>query len=702
MRTQFITKALAILSITIIIQTCNITEPTMPVWDVSLNIPIVKKEYSILDAIEKNPNIAKYTSKESINNLLYYSNTQNINSISVDDKLKIAGLSENLSETIGQISILDDSITTFIGLDWLGVSLEPGSQTEVPLIDNAIIEKLLSATDQFQSLIITSGMIDITIENHFSDLVTLSFSNLTIKNYNSGNIFLEYNPIITVPSGEKIIISNINVPSGASIQNPFLLSFNVSTTGSNGQKVVLPENTFSFTIKFKDIKASEATAKIPSQEPIIINGLLEIDKYEVNPTTIQYTILENGLLNLAIVNNLDVDAIITLLFPNIKTPEGQIFSFVKAISKKQTTNIFSDFSLKNYIIESTTTLPTNKLSYNLQVDIVPTNDFRTICSTDDVLANVNIDNLQINEFNGKLKPTLLDEIRTSVPLEINDLKDKLRFTELNLRNPLIKLFFNSSSSMEISINGKIEVTTSDNSKSYLNLNRNTLLNSQNIASNIISNNDSVLTIQPDSLTKFFKSLNSLPDSIIVYVNGIINERYQLASIKSTDYINSRALIEFPLDLGLQDGEFTDSIKIELSEDDKNNLTNINEIEAVLTVNNGIPAVIDFTGKLYDEYNRFLMDFPPKYDNQDTIITIGGAIIDSDGNVISDREQIIRVKASTAVGETETDIQKIARAKYMRIKLRINTSLENNLPVRFKTDNRIQIKVAGTTKYSITP
>jgi len=97
-----------------------------------------------------------------------------------------------------------------------------------------------------------------------------------------------------------------------------------------------------------------------------------------------------------------------------------------------------------------------------------------------------------------------------------------------------------------------------------------------------------------------------------------------------------------------------------------------------------------------------MDFPPKYDNQDTIITIGGAIIDSDGNVISDREQIIRVKASTAVGETETDIQKIARAKYMRIKLRINTSLENNLPVRFKTDNRIQIKVAGTTKYSITP
>lgn len=702
MKLQIIIKAIAILNFAIIIQSCELTEPTIPVWDVSLNIPIVKKEYTILDAIKNNPNIAKYSSSTPINNLLYYSSDQNINTISVDDKLKVTGISENISKTIGFISISDDSVTAIFGLDWIGSSLSPGTQTEIPAVENTNLETVISATDQFQSLIVNSGMIDLTIENHFSDLVTLSFSNLTIKNYNSGTIFLEYNSLITVPPNEKVLIPNIQIPNGASIQNPFLLSFNVSTTGSNGQKVILPENTISLKIKFKDIQVSSATAKIPAQDPIIINGLLEIDKYEINPTTIQYTKLENGFLNLGVVNNLDVDAIITLSFPNIKTPERQVFSFVKTIPRKQTISILSDFSLKNYLIESNTSTPTNQIGYNIQVVTIPSNDYRTINSTDNVFATVGIDKLQINEFYGRLKPTLLNEIRTAVPLEINDLKDKLKFTELNLRNPLIKLFFNTSASMEFSINGRIEATTSSGEKSFLNLNSNTLLNSQNIASNIISNNDSILSIKPDSLSKFFKSLTSLPDSIIVYANGIANERYQLASIKSTDYINSHAIIEFPLDLGLQDGEFIDSIDIELSEDDKNNLNDINDIETILTIYNGIPAVINFTGKLYDEYNRFLMYLPPKYDNQDTIITVASAITDSDGNVISDREQIIRVKTSKAVGETETDIQKIARAKYMRIKLGLNTSLENNLPVRFKTNNRIQIKVAGTTKYSIIP
>ena len=91
---------------------------------------------------------------------------------------------------------------------------------------------------------------------------------------------------------------------------------------------------------------------------------------------------------------------------------------------------------------------------------------------------------------------------------------------------------------------------------------------------------------------------------------------------------------------------------------------MNSLGASLTITNGIPASLSFTAKLYDQNNNFLTYFPPKYQEQDTVISVNGAGVDANGNVISNTIQNVTVKTLKA------EIDKISKAYYMRVKDKI--------------------------------
>lgn len=683
-------------------QFCNLNEPTAPRWDVSANIPIAKKSYSLLDIIEKNKSIIKSYQSGIDKGLLYYSDYQEISTITLDDKLKVTGFSKNVEEKIGPINIKNDSVRADIGLEWIGITASPGTQAEVPPVNNVSVNADFSSTSQFESLEIDHGKLGLSFENHFSSLVTISISNIHLQNSSTGEEIINYDSPIILPPGQKTTISDLVLVQGTQIKNPFKLSFNVSTNGSNGQKVTIPEKSISIITILKEIEVTKATAKIPKQDPILIENYLEIDKNEIKPTKIINAKLRNGILNLSINNQLDVDAEMSFEFPNLKTATGQIFTATKFIPRKQNVVVFNNYSLANHLIVSQTADATNKLNYKVSFAVKESNDFRTISSTDGISANIGVDNLELEEFTGILKPTELNSTRTAVSLNTEDLKEKLQFKQINIRNPKLELHLVPTSQIEFSISGKIEALNSRGQKSTLNLNANTLLNKFKVGSNLISNTDTVLYLHPDSLSKFFRKFSSFPDSIIVTASGTANPNYKTISVKSSDQIHGNSKFEFPLDLALQDGVFTDSVSIDLSNDNKDELDNVHELSAILRVLNGIPVRVDFTGKIYDEFDNFLMYFPPKYETQDTVLSIAGAITNSNGDVIEKSESTVSVTAKKAAGETESDIQKLKRAKYMRIRLKLNTSANGNLPVKFKTDNTIEIHAAGSTNYTVQP
>jgi hypothetical protein len=671
-----------------IFYSCSINEPTAPRWDVSLNVPIAKKHYTMYDIVEKKSAEINHYTDGSNKNILYYTNVNVLDQIDVNDKLKIDAFSESTSKEIGTISIAPDSIQTDIAYSWIGFPVTPGSQIILPAANNTPITVPFNSVQQFQSAAIESGIVELFITNHMPAPVSITMSNLSITNTNGGELIVNGNSSATISSQQTVKVSTMHVVPGVTAKNNLTLNCNISNTSSGGATITLPANSLTVKAVLKNINVTQAVGKIPEQNPVVVNGLVTVEETSSQPTKFKNVVLDNGTLNLTLTNNLDIDASATIKIYNLKNPQGAMFTATRTIQRKQAVKVFDNFSLRDYSIVSTDGTPTNQVSYDVSFQSLASVDYRTIKSTDDVVGDVSFSNLQIKEFSGQLKPTLLENTRTSVSLNVKDLQNKLQFQQINLKNPIVELRLKPTAQVEFSIDGRMEARNSLGQKSTMTLSARTLNKT------IITPTDTVVTLNPDSVSNFFKKFSKFPDSLIVYAGGVVNPNYKIVNVKKTDRVAGKSRIEFPLIFGISGGEITDSVNVDLSNDDRDKIKDLNSFDAALKITNGIAANVAFTGRLYDEYNNFLMYFPPKHADQDTVITVSGATTDADGNVVTKKEQTIKVK--TSGGEPE----KLSRAKYMRVRLKFSTSGQNNTPVKFKTDDTIDISVSGSVNYQV--
>ncbi len=298
--------------------------------------------------------------------------------------------------------------------------------------------------------------------------------------------------------------------------------------------------------------------------------------------------------------------------------------------------------------------------------------------------------LKVSEYTGQLKPTVFEKTRSAVGLDVKDIQKNLKFQQINLKNPKIELRLRLTANVEFSINGSVEARNSIGQRSIM------TLSSRTLNKTLISQADSIITINADSLSNFFKNFSQFPDSLIVYVGGTANPNNKIISMTGSDQLIVSSKMEFPFEFGLSGGEFTDSVKVNFKNDDRDKIKDMNSLGASLTITNGIPASLSFTAKLYDQNNNFLTYFPPKYQEQDTVISVNGAGVDANGNVISNTIQNVTVKTLKA------EIDKISKAYYMRVKVRLNTSGVGSQAVRFKTDNIIKFLASGSMNYHINP
>lgn len=531
-----------------LIQSCNInTEPTAPNWDVSLNIPIANKSYTMLDIIENKSSLIQHYTSGTNQNLLYYSSVKQMDKITLGDKLKP---DPNSTVTPGAISISSDSVQTDIGLSWINPPVNPGAQVVLPAVPETDISGNFSSADQFQTIKIASGFIDITITNYFPSPVKITLRNLVLKNSDTREIVAQLSAPIEILPLQSATRKSIPITQGMRVKNQLILESKISTTGSNGQQITLPAKSLTIKAKFHDLK--------------------------------------------------------------------------------------------------------------------------------------------VLEYFGQLKPTVFEKTRSAVGLDVKDIQKKLKFDQINLKNPKIELHLRLTANVEFSINGSVEARNTIGQRSVMSL------SSRTLDRTLISQADSIITFNADSLTNFFKSFHQFPDSLIVYTGGTINPNHKTINVNSNDQLTITSKMEFPFEFGLSGGEFYDSVKVDLSNDDRDNIRDVNSITATLKISNGIPASLNFTGRMYDQFNNFLMYFPPQSSSQDTVISVNGANIDINGNAVSRTDRTISIKV------IESDVDKIVHAAYIRVKLKLSTSGTANQTVRFKTTDLINISAFGSTNYHVNP
>ncbi len=539
--------AAIILILAALIQSCDIKEPTAPNWDVSLNIPIANKSYTMLDIIGNKSSSIQHYSGGINQNLLYYSSVQQMDKFTLGDKLKP---DPNSTNTPGTISISSDSVQTDIGFSWISPSANPGTQIIMPVIPETDVSGNFSLADQFQTIKIASGFIDLEIKNYFPTPVKVTIRNIVLRNSGTGEIVAQFSAPIEILSLQTAIRKFIPVTAGITVKNQLSLDSKISATGSNGQQITLPAKSLTIKAKFHDLKVSEYT--------------------------------------------------------------------------------------------------------------------------------------------GQLKPTVFEKTRSAVGLDVKDLKKKLQFQQINLKNPKIELHLRLTTNLEFSINGTVEARNALGQRSIM------TLSSRTLDRTLISQTDSVITFNADSLSNFFKNFSQLPDSLIVFVGGTANPNNKIISVTGSDQLVVSSKMELPFEFGIAGAEFSDSVKVDFKNDDRDKIKDVNSLGATLVVTNGIPASISFIAKMYDRNNNFLTYFPPKYQDQDSVINVNGAVVDANGNVISNTIQSVTVRTQNA------EVDKIAKAFYLRVKVKFSTSGSGNQAVRFKTDNIIKFLASGSTNYHVNP
>jgi hypothetical protein len=681
-----------VISVLILLPSCDVKSPTAPSWDIELNLPLIDSTYSVLDMVKRDTTMLSpdYTR----DGLLVYSTIKEVENIEVSDKLNVDGFLTNSSKEIGTITLQGDSVEASVGFDWTQQNLTPGTQVPILAESNRPVNSNFSEITQFQTAIFEQGAITIEIKNNFTQHVTLTIDGIAIKNIASPNeIIAQSTTQLVIPPNSTRSFTNIPLNSGVIVKNQLKFETTVSMSGSNGNLVTVPQNSFSVNAKFDDLQVTEARAKIPAQNPVVIDSSFFIEADSPKPTKIKVAKIDQGILNILMDNNLDVDASIKLEIPNLKNPAGTSYTLTRDVNRKIVNFKFVDnLSLSDYSIISLNNIPTNEIIYKVTFTTKSSTDFRDIKSSDYFEAKIDFSSLVIKEFDGIVKPTNLDVVRSAIALDAKDLETKFSFTQLNFNKPVLELRLKPStgSILNFQISGRLEGQNSLGEKSFLFLNKNTM------SDTIITQTDSIITLNPDSVSNFFKRFTKLPDSIIVYSGGILNPKYQQVLVTNTSFVTGNTRLEFPLDIGISGGQFKDSIDVEFDSDQQSRIRDVNSLEMNLVLTNGLPVAVSFTGRLYDSLNTFLMYFPPKYSNQDTVITVPGGVTDANGNVTTKTIQTVTIRTEKA----ESD--KLARAKYMRIQIKLNTSRNSNLPVKFKTKDDLRIKGFGGVNYRIKP
>ena len=316
----------------------------------------------------------------------------------------------------------------------------------------------------------------------------------------TGETIAQYNQQVDILPLQTTTIQSIPLIAGVTARNQLSMSCRLSVNGSSGQLVAVPGSSFTLTSVCSNVKVSEATAKIPQQDAIVVNGVLKIDSTSSQPNKFQNIKFDNGLMNLTLTNNLDVDINVTLTINNLVTPQGNVYSFSQTIPRKQTKSFYSsDLSLKDYSLTTFSGSATNQVSYSVSSQLVATNDYRTIRSGDAVSGTIRFSSISISQFTGMLKPVVLSTIRTAVSLGIKDIQKKLQFQQVSLENSNIQLRLHPTANIEFSINGRMDAKNLRGEKSSMTLSARTLYNKTTI-----SGSDTILTLNSDSVKNFFK------------------------------------------------------------------------------------------------------------------------------------------------------------------------------------------------------
>ncbi|MBK7981551.1 MAG: hypothetical protein IPK06_16405 [Ignavibacteriae bacterium] len=644
-----------------------------PTWDVDLNIPITKKEFSLLEIVEKDSSFLKSSEDPQSMGLIYFGDEKPISTVKIDNQLSINGFQINNSQQLGSIKInIPIPTATNIKVEEWAEDVTSGSTQIFPEQEGNVTLDV-EGIKTVEKIYVEDGVLKLIIFNNLP--VDIELRGIIIRNKIDQSIVAEQiNTIDNWVKVPKYQIDSLKFPLiNSEISNQLEYVGTIYSKGSDGIEVVIPEESGTTILAlFDDLTISGATAPLPVQN-ITAEKAIVLD----DSTYIETAEISDGRGNIIFNNNLDVHLNVKITFENILDASKNKYSIFVPLEKNQKQKVVNINDLSGWFISSTSPGElTNKLNYKFEIVTDSTGEISTVEKNDSISFNIDFDDIILKSITGKLKPTPFNITESEFNLDYGSFDSNLDFQSAKFKNSKILLNLGSSSNLKFKINGVITSTNGQTTKSI-------------ILDNIILPSDNGGEVDISELLNDYSK--DLPYNFKLIGSGIINPDYEVGTVSSQDSIFGNMKFEIPLNVGIGEATFIDTIDLNLGDIKDDDIDNINYGEVTVNIENSVPVNLRFNAMVLDSNNNEIMPLPTE-NNPTSYLEVQSPTVSSEGDVLN------TVKSEHTLKLYNDEIIELIKHPFLKIMFAFETPNSDEQNVKFRTSNKINISIKVKASY----
>lgn len=407
---------------------------------------------------------------------------------------------------------------------------------------------------------------------------------------------------------------------------------------------------------------------------------------------IERAVFQSGILSINFQNPSPVAITSNLRVPGIIKPDGSELMIETTVPAFGNDSVAYDLFDHNYILPTSQPAQTkNSLQFVASANSSMNGAYENI--------NFYINNLNFKSITGSLPTISMGRKRTSTSLNINDAseyRDKLFIREaaLILKSEYISSHQNAFE-VEISNIKLVGIRNSGETKQLLRK------DGQEITFKLVNGLYNLTLNELNSnITEF---IVWLPDSIVIESEFIINpsEDRTIRSISNEDLIQFSAQFSTKSIFAIKETNFADTLDIELSQDERDQIRDGIGAELNLYLENAIPINAFIKATVTDENYLPLFTLTRTAAGVDSLQFLGSEVNSSTGEVIAP------VATTNIISLSSSQINQFSNAHHLIISATVSTSnagsnITNPPTVQFKSSDWLRIKSYGKVKYHVNP
>lgn len=637
--------------------------PMLPEWDIDANVPLINQTYTMADLLSEDDALRITQNGDQV---LVVTQRYPVEAISLADHLRIDDREFRTAESFDAVRFdIPDYLDQQLNVFTLFPSMPKGSQVVPSMRNDLGVAVAIDAREYFEEMVFADGELALDFTN--ATLVPLRLEDIRLVD-GAGTTLGQTGYANLIQPGQRVTLPAMAM-DGLRLTSAMRLTFDVSTPGSGGKSVDI-SSAQSLGVKgvLRDTDILSVRGFVPSQN---LSYSRSVDIAGGSGLRVRDGLVRGGSLRFTVKNHFAVGADISVTVQSA-TKNGAPVSATAHVNPKGTATIAIDLA-------GAALLPQNETHILYSAHVVTDDATATAVSVhrdDSVAVTGLLKDVRLAAMTGTLAPTSM-RVR------------KMRYSDLNTGKSLDGMIKLDEARMWVDLRNDALLPVGITSATVLGKNTSGSSASMRVNPFDLAGKSST-TIQFDQglVTTFLNSFSpEYPDSVGLEGEFVLNPTSEYGSATDQDHLTGDVFVEFPLRFTQVAGTVTDTAALEISDDTRKKLAEVNEGTLTFTLENHLPTEVIIEPEFLDSRYRALFT-PVAVDGQP--MRVGAAPVDGSGFVSRSVTERVTLHFS---GE---NFASIAKAAFIRFRISFNASASGG---SFRSTDYVRIRGGASLNVS---